>query len=276
MMPHRLFVPRAPRRPSPLLVALHGCTQTPRDFAAGTGFDALGEELGTFVLYPEQSPRRNLQRCWNWFTEPNQSRGGGEPAGILELVADVIRRHPIDERRVFVVGLSAGGSMAAILAEQAPDVFAAVGIAAGVPLHAAHDVRSARRAMAGDFSVVDALAALPRGFRHGRLRATIWTGLEDRVVAPAGASLLARQFGVLTGVYRQSPRLEVRTDAEIERWRDWRGRVRVELWRIPRLGHAWSGGSPRGSHTDPSGPTASEEMVRFFLRDGTVESIAKR
>ena len=146
MMPHRLFVPRAPRRLSPLLVALHGCTQTPRDFAAGTGFDVLGEETGTFVLYPEQSPRRNLQRCWNWFA-PRTRDGAGEAAAIATLVRDVARRYPVDRSRVYVAGISAGGAMTAILAFCYGTIFAACAIVAGVMYRAADSALGAAQAM---------------------------------------------------------------------------------------------------------------------------------
>jgi len=250
-------------------VALHGCTQTAADFAAGTRFDEMGERFGAYVLYPQQSVRENPNRCWNWFLPENQSRDRGEPATILALVEETCRTHPIDRERIFVAGLSAGGVMAGILAEQAPDVFAAVGIMAGVALHASHDVHSAFAAMHGD--VIEGDVELPiardaaeqRGYE--RLRATIWTGIEDRRVAPSNSSVLARQFARLLHVDSADAEVFERSDAEVVLWRDAEGNVRLEQWRIPLMGHAWSGGSFRGSHTFPSGPDASEEMFAFFL-----------
>ncbi len=251
------------------MVALHGCTQTVSDFAAGTRLNDFAEQRGTYVLYPEQSTRANPQRCWNWFLPENQSREAGEPAAILALVEEVCGAQPIDRERVFVVGLSAGAAMAGILAEQAPDVFAAVGIMAGIPLHASHDVKTAYAAMHGDVTESDIAPVIARDGRapsdYARLRATIWTGVEDRLVAPSNASVLAHQFLRLLALEDAVETSGERGDADVLRWRDARGTVRVEQWRVPAMGHAWSGGSFRGSHTFPAGPSASQEMLDFFL-----------
>jgi len=145
---YRLTLPqRAADGGAPLIVGLHGCKQTAKDFAVGTRLDQRAADYGAAVLYPEQSKAANASGCWNWFLPEHQSRERGEPAAILQLVEEVSQRHCIDRSRVCVVGLSAGGAMAAILAEQAPDVFAGVGIMAGVALHRSHDVASAFAAM---------------------------------------------------------------------------------------------------------------------------------
>jgi poly(hydroxyalkanoate) depolymerase family esterase len=275
LLKHRLFVPA--RRAGgaagmPLVVALHGCTQTAADFAAGSGLDEIGERHGVLVLYPEQSPRENQQRCWNWFLPQHQVRTQGEPAAILGLIEDVRARYPVDPDRIFVAGMSAGGAMAAILAEQAPDVIAAVGIMAGVALHAGHDLDSALKAMQRGAVETPATEAFARSAQlpaadYSRLRATIWTGTDDTYVAPQNALILARQFLRLTGVDESRTSLEPLPGADVERWRDALGRTRVELWRIAKMGHAWSGGSFRGSYTYPAGPHAGEAMLQFFLAD---------
>ena len=228
----------------------------------------MAERAGAYVLYPEQSLRANPQRCWNWFLPEHQSRERGEPAAILALVDATCARYEIDRERVFVAGLSAGGAMAAILAEQAPDVFAAVGIMAGVALHATFDLESASAAMANGVDVERLAPVLARRTGHrgiGRLRATIWAGAADKLVAPSNALALARQFLRLMYLERALPVLDERGVAEILRWRDPSGRVRVEAWSISAMGHGWSGGSFRGSHTYPAGPNAAEAMMRFFL-----------
>lgn len=257
--------------PAPLVVALHGCTQTASDFAAGTRFDSVAERAGAYVLYPEQSVHANPRRCWNWFLEAHQQRESGEPAAILALVDEVALRYPIDRERIYVAGLSAGGAMAAILAERAPDVFAAAGIMAGVALHASHDVPSALAAMHGrnGFGPSVRAAAQPTlpPSAYERLRVSIWTGRDDRTVVPGNGARLAAQFRTLLAL-ADDGRTEHRADADVTRWMDATGRARIESWSLFAMGHAWSGGSFRGSHTDPRGPRASDEMMAFFLSDG--------
>ncbi len=255
--------------PVPLLVALHGCTQTAADFAAGSRFDVIGERVGAFVLYPEQTLRANPTRCWTWYVRKNQVRATGECAAILELVEQTCQRYSIDRSRIFVAGPSAGGIMSGILAEQAPDVFAAAGICASVPLHAGTDIPSGLRAMKAKVpeEVITGIAQLApypqEAYRNQRV--TIWTGAEDKLVDPRNSELVARQFLNLYGMDPARMTAESRTGAEVRRWRDADGIVRVELWRILSCGHLWSGGSFRGSHTYPPGPPQSDEMMAYFL-----------
>lgn len=257
---------------APLLVALHGCTQNAVDFAEGTRFDAIADRYGAIVVYPEQTDRANARRCWNWYLPENQSRDRGEPAAILAVVEEIVERLNVDRSRIFVTGLSAGAAMAAILAEQSPDVFAGVGLMAGIALHASHDVRTAYNAMRGEPDA-DALRSLLRAndaAAFERLRVIIWTGARDRTVAPANAQLLAKQFLQLLHLPADPAEPTVVDDGLLAQWRDARGTVRVVLRTIEDLGHAWSGGSLRGSHTAPKGPSASEAMMRFFLGDAPV------
>ena len=239
----------------------------------------MAEKAGAYVLYPEQSLRNNPQRCWNWFIERNQLRDGPEPAAILGLVEETCARNPIDRSRIFVAGLSAGGAMAAILAEQEPALFSAVGIMAGIPLHASSDLAGAYAAMHGDVGPGDITPLLARHQRpapdYAKLRVMLWTGDDDAVVAPRNSGTLARQFLHLLGVDEVNESRERRPEARVTRWRDGSGRVRVELWCIAAMGHAWSGGSLRGSFTFPPGPRASEIMMSFFLGDVEERSDAR-
>jgi poly(hydroxyalkanoate) depolymerase family esterase len=229
----------------------------------------VADRLGAFVLYPEQTLRANPRRCWSWYVRKNHVRATGEPAAILELIEQTAQRYPIDRSRIFVAGPSAGGIMSAILAEQAPDVFAAAGICASVALHAGHDIPSGLRAMKAKVpeEVVTRIAELapyPReAYRNQRV--TIWTGVEDKLVDPRNSGIVARQFLGLYGIDSSQMTVESKTGAEVTRWRDADGVVRVELWRIASMGHLWSGGSFRGSHTYPPGPPQSDEMMAFFL-----------
>lgn len=256
----------------PLLVALHGCTQNANDFAEGTRFDKLADRYGAIVVYPEQPERANPRRCWNWFLPENQSRQRGEPAAILAIVEDVIERLNVDRSRVFVTGMSAGAAMAAILAEQAPDVFAAVGLVAGIALHVSHDIRTAYSAMRGDLDPDAVVPMLQQGDAdaYRRMRAIIWAGARDRTVAPANAQLLAVQFRQLLHLSEDRNEQTVLADGLLSQWRDEHDTTRVVLRTIEELGHAWSGGSLRGSHTAPKGPSASEALMRFFLGDAPI------
>lgn len=267
-MNHRLFVPERGGKGAPLFVALHGCRQDAEDFANGTRFDGLGERYGAIVLYPEQDERRNGHRCWNWFLPDNQRRDGPEPAGILNLVERVAREHHVDRSRIFVAGLSAGASTAAVLAEQAPDVFAGLAVTSGVALHAAHDADSAYGAMQGVLpnSKPPARRSHDKVF-YGRSRAIIWTGLRDLRVAPANAWRLAGQFAQLYGLREAPDEEEVLADGRCARWHDRVRRTRIEVRELDDIGHAWSGGSLRGSYTAPVGPNFSETLFRFFLED---------
>ena len=250
----------------PLVVMLHGCTQDPDDFAAGTRMNELAQEHGFFVLYPAQAARSNTQRCWNWFSPADQRRGAGEPALLAGMVRHVLQTHPVDPDRVFVAGLSAGGAMAAILASEYPDVFAAAGVHSGLAAGAAHDVASAFSVMKSGPAPVAPRSGpgAPVIVFHGDADATVVAANGDAVItaALAGAGqVVAEKLAPPEGA--SSRRLQ-RTV--------WRGAgagpdepTLAEQWVVQGAPHAWSGGAPAGSYTDPKGPDASGEMLRFFL-----------
>jgi len=243
----------------PVVVMLHGCTQNPDDFAAGTRMNALAEEQTFLVAYPEQPQSANLQRCWNWFTAGDQVREGGEPALIAGIARAVVAEFSADPGLVYAAGLSAGGAAAAILAATYPDLFAAVGVHSGLACGAARDMPGAFAAMKG------------QGAAPGRNRRTVPTivfhGDGDRTVHPVNGDQVAEQAAPAPGLAEAVTRgtspggtaytRTVRSDAS--------GRPLLEQWVLHGTGHAWSGGSPEGSYTDPRGPDASREMIRFFL-----------
>ncbi|RJF78334.1 esterase [Azospirillum cavernae] len=245
----------------PLLVMLHGCTQTADDFAAGTGMNALAEAHGVFVAYPEQPASANPQKCWNWFRPEDQARDQGEPALIADLTRALLRDHPIDPSRVWVAGLSAGGSAAAILGAVYPDLYAAVGVHSGLPAGAAHDLPSALLAMRqGAEAAAPLRRAVPTFIVHGD---------QDRVVNPRNAEALA------SAVVASAPGLNGATEKDGQApdghayrralFADSNGRILCERWMIHGAGHAWIGGHPAGSYTDPQGPNVAKDMLRFFL-----------
>jgi poly(hydroxyalkanoate) depolymerase family esterase len=249
---YRLYRPSPARGPvRGLVLMLHGCTQTPEDFAAGTRMHLHAEEHALLVAYPEQSRAENAQLCWNWFRPGDQSATRGEAALLAGLAAEVAGGHGLAPGRIFVAGLSAGGAMAAILANTHPDLITAVGIHSGLPEGSAQDVVSAFAAMRGEASA----GALPV-----RAPAIIFHGSADATVAPVNAGRLA---GPLEQTAQRSGSGPGRRFDVLE-GRNASGHP-VEVWRIEGAGHAWSGGHADGSYTDPTGPDASAEMVRFFL-----------
>ena len=251
------------RERRPLIVMLHGCTQSPDDFAAGTRMNCLAEEHGFFVAYPAQDSAANARRCWNWFNPEDQRRGRGEPSLIAGITREVMDHHPVDPGRVYIAGLSAGGAAAAIMADAYPDLYAAVGVHSGLPVGAASSLSSAFDAMRMGAKTAD---------RPGRLvPAIIFHGENDPIVNPANGEALAAQAQGPAARLRESTehgqapggRAYARTT-----YADQKGQTVCEHWSIRGAGHAWAGGSRSGSHTDPHGPDASREMVRFFFEHG--------
>ena len=183
---YKLYRPSIQRREGlPLIVMLHGCTQSPDDFAAGTRMNSLAEEHGFFVAYPAQHSLANARQCWNWFKPEDQGRERGEPSLIAGISREVMHHHPVDPGRVYIAGLSAGGAAAAIMADAYPDLYAAVGVHSGLPAGAASDLSSAFDAMRMGTKSTD---------RPGRLvPAIIFHGEKDPIVNSANGEALAAQ-----------------------------------------------------------------------------------
>lgn len=263
-----LYLPASqPDGPKGLIVMLHGCTQDPNDFATGTDMNAIAQKHGLAVAYPAQTSGHNAANCWNWFAPANQSRGGGEPAVIASLARALMSEFGLERTAVFVAGLSAGGAMAVILADTYPDVFSAAGVHSGLPRGSANNVLTAMSAMR-DGGQPQALAGKRRkaAARPDRkMRRIIFHGDADSTVHPSNASQI-----VVAAVGDRKPaqvipksasgRVYVQSDYALPN-----GTVDVELWQLEGAGHAWSGGKSGGTYTDPKGPDASSEMVRFFL-----------
>lgn len=263
---YRLYVPAsAPDRPRGLVVMLHGCKQDPEDFAAGTGMNAVAEAYGLVIAYPRQSGADNASSCWNWFRPADQMRDRGEPSIIAGITKDIMWDFGLDRSRVFVAGLSAGGAMAAVMGQTYPDLYSAAGIHSGLAYGSANDVMSAFSSMRGD----GGLASGPKRLANGhRLRTIVFQGSADRTVHPSNADRIvaaAAPTGAGCAVRRESGRsaggrIYTRTIVV-----DPGGNPAVEYWLVEGAGHAWSGGHPSGTYTDPHGPDASCQMVRFFL-----------
>jgi poly(hydroxyalkanoate) depolymerase family esterase len=260
---YKLYVP-ASRSDAPrgLIIMLHGCTQNPDDFAAGTNMNAVAESHGLLVAYPHQTTSANVSACWNWFNPADQMREGGEPSVLAGLTQNVLAEFAVDPRSAFVAGLSAGGAMAAVLGATYPELFAAVGVHSGLPYRSARDVASAFTVMRGGALAEGAAAKAPG------VPTIVFHGTNDRTVHPTNAERIVEaardrhaagnKIEEIRGV--EGGRGYARTNA-----RSVDGAPVVEFWRIEGGGHAWSGGCHEGSFADPKGPSASAEMVRFFL-----------
>ncbi|WP_240197963.1 PHB depolymerase family esterase [Novosphingobium sp. P6W] len=260
----RFYTPRgSKRRNLPLVVMMHGCSQTASDFAVGTGMNALADELGCLVLYPQQSQRENLARCWNWHRPKNQSRGQGEPALISALTRHAIALGNGNPKRVYIAGISAGGTAAAIIGAAYPSLFTAVGVHSGVARGNIRTLPGALAAMRGE-SRARLTTKAPRP-----LPTIVFHGDGDRVVHPSNAAgfletLERSQPGGLVSktVYGKSGRGR---DFTRKVYRSANGEILLEDWTVHGSGHGWSGGNAFASYTDPTGPDASREMLRFFL-----------
>ena len=267
---YKLYIPsRYQGQALPLIVMLHGGTQTPDDFAAGTRMNLIAEEQTCLAVYPAQPTHANPAKCWNWFRATDQCRGRGEPSLIAGITRQVMHDYSVNPQRVYVGGLSAGAAAAAVMGATYPDLYAAIGVHSGLACGVADDLISAFAAMrqgnsqhssaSGDATdiVQDQQPFVPTIVFHGdrdnivhprnadhvisrSLRTSKWQKKVDRGRVPDGHA------------YTRT----IHTDAN--------GRAMLEQWCIHGAGHAWSGGNPAGSYTDPRGPDAAREMFRFF------------
>jgi poly(hydroxyalkanoate) depolymerase family esterase len=260
---YKLFVPSSYHQgqPLPLVVMLHGCTQSPDDFAAGTRMNFIAEERNCLVVYPAQPSGANPSKCWNWFRAADQRRDEGEPSLIAGITRRVMQDYSVDPKRVFVAGLSAGGAAAAVMGATYSDLYAAVGIHSGLAYGAATDMPAAFTAMRqggkGGRQTVAGGSMIPTIIFHGDRDTTVHPDNGAHVVEHAiGATKTRKKMhrGQIPGGHAYTRTTHTDEEREI-----------VEHWNVHGAGHAWSGGSPAGSYTDGEGPDATKEMLRFFL-----------
>jgi poly(hydroxyalkanoate) depolymerase family esterase len=260
---YRLYVPTH-SHPRGLIVMLHGCKQTPEDFARGTDMNSRAELEGFLVAYPFQPFSANSSSCWNWFRPEDQTREKGEPRLIAEITKSIIDEYSVPPRQVFVAGLSAGGAMAAVMGATYPDLFEAIGIHSGLPYRAAHDINSAFSAMHGKLQgpqhIQKAFAGSPRYILfHGSSDPTVNTVNSTYLWEQArelhcDGTVRVDQFGAGGRIVKRKTVMGYDNTPLVERWL------------IEGAAHRWSGGNPVGSYTDKTGPKASAETIRFFLR----------
>jgi poly(hydroxyalkanoate) depolymerase family esterase len=259
---YKVYVPSGYKGQSlPVVVMLHGCTQDPDDFAAGTRMNEVAEEQMFLVAYPHQPRSANMKKCWNWFNEGDQQREGGEPSLIAGIALQTIEEFSADPARIYVAGLSAGGAAAAILATTHRDVFAAAGVHSGLACGAARDMPSAFAAMAGQGMPLsrDARPSAPMIVFHGDADRTVHVVNADQVIAQA------KPETALTEIVARGETADGMSYTRAVQF-DPAGKEVLEHWVLHGAGHAWSGGSDNGSYADTRGPDASREMIRFFLQ----------
>ncbi|MGV8892340.1 MAG: alpha/beta hydrolase family esterase [Burkholderiaceae bacterium] len=277
---YKLYIPSSYHGQAlPLVVMLHGCTQSPDDFAAGTRMNAIAEEKQCFVVYPAQTQSANSSKCWNWFNAIDQQRDQGEPSIIAGITRQIISTQNIDASQVYIAGMSAGGAMAVIMGRLYPDLYTAVGVHSGLPYAAAHDLPSALAAMKGGVAARSAPIKSPASAsgdtaQRSAIPIIVFHGDRDTTVHPRnGEKVMAQSQGansanaamptkpepsVLRGKIPNGHSYTQTTHQNAE------GQIVAEHWVIHGAAHAWSGGSKRGSYTDAKGPDASQEMMRFF------------
>lgn len=267
---YKVYVPSSVvAQPMPLVIMLHGCTQCPDDFAAGTRMNQIAERQQFIVAYPAQGQSTNPLKCWNWFKETDQQRDLGEPSIIAGLTRQIMIKYPVDPDRVYIAGLSAGGATAVIMGATYPDLYAAVGVHSGLAFGAATDAASALRAMkngatprASNKRDHRGRTNIPTIVFHGDQDATVNPVNGDQVIGQALPTATNLKCVITSGhsmagaAYTKTQYLGVADKSFFEHWL------------LHGAGHAWSGGSIVGSFTEQRGPDASSEMVRFFLQHG--------
>jgi poly(hydroxyalkanoate) depolymerase family esterase len=282
---YKLYIPDGYQAgtPIPAVVMLHGCTQNPDDFAAGTEMNAYADQHTFFAIYPEQPATANANKCWNWFEPAHQERGSGEPALIVGMLDDVKHDYSVDSSRVYVAGISAGGAMTVIMGATYPDVFAAIGVSAGLEYKAGHDLPSALLAQeqGGPDPVSQGNAAYTAMGAYERVvPVMVFHGTLDVTVAPINGNQVLSQWAQTNDLASDdvdNNDIDDVPEATLPGsvpgghtytryvYNDSAGADVMEKYIVDGMRHAWSGGNAAGSYTDPQGPKASELMWQFFV-----------
>lgn len=287
------------KKPVPLVLMLHGCTQAPDDFAAGARMNAVADAHNFLVAYPEQPASANPYKCWNWFDPAHQARGAGEPSLLAAVVNDVQATHKVDLLRIYAVGVSAGGAMASILGATYPELFAGLAVCAGIEYKAAINVAGALGVQQSGgpdpdqqgtqaYQAIVAAATTPT--REGRravaarprprpIRIIVFHGVLDTLVRPVNGEQVIAQWAQTNDLLddaRDNDSVDAAPDSTTTGtvpnghkftrsvYHDAAGQPLLEKWLVQDMKHAWPGGSTAGTYTDPKGPNASAEIWRFF------------
>jgi poly(hydroxyalkanoate) depolymerase family esterase len=269
------YSPPGLRSGAPLVVVLHGCGQSAEALAVGAGWTELADRGGFALLCPEQTRSNNRGRCFNWFQASDVRREGGEAGSIQQMIDHFSAHARLDRRRVFVTGLSAGGSMALALVATRPDLFAGAGVIAAVPYGAASNPGEALLAMTlgASSSGLELADAMRRASRHTKRwpPLAVWQGLADRTVAPANARRIIAQWVDLLGLHPAPADVETLPRQTVTRWRNGAGRAILELHLVESMAHGvpLSAAGPgavgrEGAFLLETGVSSTLEMARFW------------
>ena len=272
----RVFVPTTPASPTPLVVMLHGCTQTGDQLADATKMDALAEASGFVVAYPEQSSDTISTKCFRWYEPAHQARGAGEPKELADGVLEVAQAHGVDLERVYVAGISAGAAMAVILGATYPDRFTAIGVVAGIEYRGASSFSDAFNTSSNGGPDPDAQGVLAQTQMGSRARAVptfVVHGTADGVVAKVNGDQVVKQWlktntlvlgaGAIDPVTSQNGNAGYAFTRFVYKSKA-NGASVIEHYVVQGMGHAWPGGKDGGSYSDAKGPDASTLLWGFF------------
>jgi poly(hydroxyalkanoate) depolymerase family esterase len=272
----RLYVPPGLKGPVPLVVVLHGCTQNAALFDHGSGWSMLADRHGFILLFPEQQRANNPMLCFNWFASGDNRHGQGEAASIRAMIAAVGEAHAVDQSRIFVTGLSAGGAMTSVMLATYPEIFAAGAIIAGMAYACADDGSQAFECMAGRGRT--GAAALGKKVRQASPhqgpwpRVQIWHGSADALVVPGNAETIARQWCEVQALASTPDREDRIAGYPRRTWLGQDGTAAIEQITITGMGHgvpldpgtgAGQAGEA-GAHMLDVGLSSTDEIAAFF------------
>jgi poly(hydroxyalkanoate) depolymerase family esterase len=261
----------------PLIVALHGCTESADVFRQLSALDTIAESKGFIVVYPTQPSSANQQSCWNWFTQANMQRGAGEASIIAGITQQVQQQYSIDKKRTYVLGFSAGGAMANVMGASYPDLYAAVGSGSGCEYNGLPCVGSP----GPDPTAAGQAAYKAMGAQARAVPVIVFQGDADTTVVPANGDRIVREWQVtddladdgsgngsipVAATSTANKQVSGGRSYTVTSYGNGHGGELIQYWVIHGMNHAWSGGCGCEPYSDPSGPSESQAMVDFFLQ----------
>ena len=281
----RIYIPDDLPEAAPLVVVLHGCTQTAAGYDHGSGWSQLSDQDGFALLFPEQQRANNPNLCFNWFVPGDTKRNGGEALSIRQMIEAAVVEYGLDRARIFITGLSAGGAMTSVMLACYPEVFAGGAIIAGLPYGSAKTIPEAFDRMRGHGAPSE--RQLQKALRDASPHKgpwpsiSVWHGSADQTVASSNADAIVGQWRAIHGLDARSIRSE-NVDGHSRRvWCNAQGQELIEEYRIAGMGH----GTPLDTAGDAAlgaggpfmldiGISSTSHIVRFWCiaKSGTTRA----